>query len=132
MNDLFISTCSSPGLRSYVTPSIMTSDPLPCFKDDAKRQSVSLEETPRGSWASSIFDLKNSSPDALLPYVLERTAAEDMDRHNTEARQQGRHCDLLGLYPAPDEVGGKLALPVVLQVFSFFFFQNDILDFTFK
>uniref|UniRef100_A0A3P8WZM9 Dedicator of cytokinesis 6 n=1 Tax=Cynoglossus semilaevis TaxID=244447 RepID=A0A3P8WZM9_CYNSE len=42
-------------------------------QDDAKRQSVSLEETPRGSWASSIFDLKNSSPDALLPYVLERT-----------------------------------------------------------
>lgn len=74
------------------------------FQDDAKRRSVSLDETPRGSWASSIFDLKNSSPDALLPSVLERTAAEDMDRRNTEARQQGRHSDLLGLYPPPDEV----------------------------
>uniref|UniRef100_A0A3B4YZ26 Dedicator of cytokinesis protein 7-like n=1 Tax=Stegastes partitus TaxID=144197 RepID=A0A3B4YZ26_9TELE len=62
-----------------------------------------LDETPRGSWASSIFDLKNSSPDALLPSVLERTAAEDMDRRNTEARLQGRHSDLLGLYPPPDE-----------------------------
>ncbi|KAG7223180.1 hypothetical protein INR49_015788 [Caranx melampygus] len=72
-------------------------------QDDAKRRSVSLDETPRGSWASSIFDLKNSSPDALLPSVLERTAAEDMDRRNTEARQQGRHSDLLGLYPPPDE-----------------------------
>uniref|UniRef100_A0A8C4IQL0 Dedicator of cytokinesis 6 n=1 Tax=Dicentrarchus labrax TaxID=13489 RepID=A0A8C4IQL0_DICLA len=71
--------------------------------DDAKRRSVSLDETPRGSWASSIFDLKNSSPDALLPSVLERTAAEDMDRRNTEARLQGRHSDLLGLYPPPDE-----------------------------
>lgn len=73
-------------------------------QDDAKRRSVSLDETPRGSWASSIFDLKNSSPDVLLPSVLERTAAEDMDRCNTEARLQGRHSDLLGLYPPPDEV----------------------------
>uniref|UniRef100_A0A7N8X0U7 Dedicator of cytokinesis protein 7-like n=1 Tax=Mastacembelus armatus TaxID=205130 RepID=A0A7N8X0U7_9TELE len=72
-------------------------------QDDAKRRSVSLDETPRGSWASSIFDLKNSSPDALLPSVLERTAAEDMDHHNTEARLRGRHSDLLGLYSSPDE-----------------------------
>ncbi|XP_052346970.1 dedicator of cytokinesis protein 7-like isoform X8 [Oncorhynchus keta] len=72
-------------------------------QDDAKRRSVSLDDTPRGSWASSIFDLKNSSPDALLPSVLERTAAEDMDRRNAEARLQGRHSDLLGLFPTPDE-----------------------------
>uniref|UniRef100_G3PL26 Dedicator of cytokinesis 6 n=1 Tax=Gasterosteus aculeatus aculeatus TaxID=481459 RepID=G3PL26_GASAC len=72
-------------------------------QDDAKRRSVSLDETPRGSWASSIFDLKNSSPDALLPSVLERAAAEEMDRRNTEARLQGRHSALLGLYPPPDE-----------------------------
>lgn len=65
---------------------------------------MSLDDTPRGSWASSIFDLKNSSPDALLPSLLERTAPEDMDRHNTENRKHGRHRDLLGLYPAPDEV----------------------------
>uniref|UniRef100_A0A671V0R3 Dedicator of cytokinesis 6 n=1 Tax=Sparus aurata TaxID=8175 RepID=A0A671V0R3_SPAAU len=73
------------------------------LQDDAKRRSVSIDETPRGSWASSIFDLKNSSPDALLPSVLEHTAAEDMDRRNTEARLQGRHTDLMGLYPPPDE-----------------------------
>ncbi|CAM4344958.1 unnamed protein product [Leuciscus chuanchicus] len=72
-------------------------------QDDSKRNSVSLEETPRGSWASSIFDLKNSTPDALLPSVLERTAPEDMDRRNSENRQHSRHTDLLGLYPAPDE-----------------------------
>ncbi|XP_034047225.1 dedicator of cytokinesis protein 7-like isoform X6 [Thalassophryne amazonica] len=72
-------------------------------QDDAKRRSVSLDETPRGSWASSIFDLKNSSPDALLPSVLEPTVAEDMDRRNTESRLQGRHSDLLGLYSSPDE-----------------------------
>lgn len=74
------------------------------FQDDAKRRSASLEDMPRGSWASSILDLKNSSPDLLLPSVLERTAAEDMDRRNAEARLQGRHPDLLGLYPPPDQV----------------------------
>ncbi|KAK3532757.1 hypothetical protein QTP86_028126 [Hemibagrus guttatus] len=72
-------------------------------QDDLKRRSLSLDDTPRGSWASSIFDLKNSSADALLPSLLERTAAEDMDHRNTENRQQGRYSDLLGLYPAPDE-----------------------------
>uniref|UniRef100_A0A668ACQ8 Dedicator of cytokinesis 6 n=1 Tax=Myripristis murdjan TaxID=586833 RepID=A0A668ACQ8_9TELE len=72
-------------------------------RQDDQRRSVSLDDTPRGSWASSIFDLKNSSPDALLPSVLERTAAEEMDRRNTDARLQGRHSDLLGLYPPPDE-----------------------------
>ncbi|XP_063043181.1 dedicator of cytokinesis protein 7-like isoform X2 [Engraulis encrasicolus] len=72
-------------------------------QDEVKRRSASMDETPRGSWASSIFDLKNSSPDALLPSVLERTTAEDMDRRNAEARQQGRHNHLLNLYPTPDE-----------------------------
>ncbi|XP_068192082.1 dedicator of cytokinesis protein 7 isoform X1 [Antennarius striatus] len=72
-------------------------------QEEVKRRSASLDEIPRGSWASSIFDLKNSSPDVLLPSVLERTALEDLDRRNTEARQQGRHSDLLGLYPPPDE-----------------------------
>ncbi|XP_053348145.1 dedicator of cytokinesis protein 7-like isoform X8 [Clarias gariepinus] len=72
-------------------------------QDDLKRRSLSLDDTPRGSWASSIFDLKNSSADALLPSLLERTVAEDMDHRNAETRQQGRYTDLLGLYPAPDE-----------------------------
>uniref|UniRef100_A0AAY4C7T2 Dedicator of cytokinesis 6 n=1 Tax=Denticeps clupeoides TaxID=299321 RepID=A0AAY4C7T2_9TELE len=76
---------------------------LPPPQDEVKRRSVCLDDTPRGSWASSIFDLKNSSPDALLPSVLERAASEDMDRRNADARQQGRHPDLLGLFPAPDE-----------------------------
>ncbi|KAJ3598723.1 hypothetical protein NHX12_000666 [Muraenolepis orangiensis] len=53
-------------------------------QDEAKRRSASLDDTPRGSWASSIFDLKNSSPDVLLPSVQDRAAVEDMDRRNTE------------------------------------------------
>ncbi|MBN3305788.1 DOCK7 protein, partial [Amia calva] len=84
--------------------------PLACFcagvrvsQEDLKRRSVSLDDTPRGSWASSIFDLKNSSPDCLLPSLLDRSPPEDMDRRNAEQRTEGRHPDLLGLYPAPDE-----------------------------
>uniref|UniRef100_A0A8C5ED45 Dedicator of cytokinesis protein 7-like n=1 Tax=Gouania willdenowi TaxID=441366 RepID=A0A8C5ED45_GOUWI len=90
-------------------------------QDDAKRRSVSIDETPRGSWASSIFDLKNSSPDALLPSVLERTAVEDMDRRNTEARLHGRHGDLLGLYPPPDEVyhSWLIEFPLISENFHF-------------
>lgn len=84
------------------------------LQDDAKRQSVSIDETPRGSWASSIFDLKNSAPDALLLSVLERTAAEEMDRCNTEARLHGRHSDLLGLYPPPDEVCVKAVVYIYI------------------
>lgn len=93
-----------PGRKNPPHDLISLSHSSYVLQDDAKRRSVSLDETPRGSWASSIFDLKNSAPDALLPSVLERTAPEDMDHRNTKARLQGRHIDLLGLYPPPDEV----------------------------
>ncbi|XP_035384988.1 dedicator of cytokinesis protein 7-like isoform X3 [Electrophorus electricus] len=72
-------------------------------QDDPKRRSVSMDDTPRGSWASSVFDLKNSSPDALLPCLLERATAEDVDHRNAECRQQGRNPHFLALYSAPDE-----------------------------
>ncbi|XP_076850145.1 dedicator of cytokinesis protein 6-like isoform X2 [Brachyhypopomus gauderio] len=72
-------------------------------QDDPKRRSVSMDDTPRGSWASSVFDLKNSSPDVLLPSLLDRATAEDVDQRNAESRQQGRHPHFLALYSAPDE-----------------------------
>ncbi|KAG9470120.1 hypothetical protein GDO78_018818 [Eleutherodactylus coqui] len=72
-------------------------------QEDKKRSSASMDETPRGSWASSIFDLKNSSPDPLLPNLLDRTPLEEMDRINAEQRRDNRHAHILSLYPAPDE-----------------------------
>ncbi|XP_053318481.1 dedicator of cytokinesis protein 6 isoform X2 [Spea bombifrons] len=72
-------------------------------QDDRKRASASLDETPRGSWASSIFDLKNSSPDPLLPGLLERSPPEETDRVNEELRKDNRHSQILALYSAPDE-----------------------------
>uniref|UniRef100_A0A4X2KUL3 Dedicator of cytokinesis 6 n=1 Tax=Vombatus ursinus TaxID=29139 RepID=A0A4X2KUL3_VOMUR len=71
--------------------------------DDLKHCSASLDDTPRGSWASNIFDLKNSAADSLLPSLLERTAPDEIDRRNEELRRQNRPRDLLALYPAPDE-----------------------------
>uniref|UniRef100_A0A8C3HAA0 Dedicator of cytokinesis 6 n=1 Tax=Chrysemys picta bellii TaxID=8478 RepID=A0A8C3HAA0_CHRPI len=68
-----------------------------------QRRSPSLDDTPRGSWASSVFDLKNSVADPLLPALLEHTAMEELDRGNEELRKENRHPELLALFPAPDE-----------------------------
>ncbi|CAJ0935736.1 unnamed protein product, partial [Ranitomeya imitator] len=54
-----------------------------------KRASVSMDETPRGSWASSIFDLKNSAPDPLLANLLDRAPPEEMDRINEQLSYGG-------------------------------------------
>ncbi|KAM4039640.1 dedicator of cytokinesis protein 6 isoform 7-T7 [Anomaloglossus baeobatrachus] len=72
-------------------------------QEEKKRSSVSMDETPRGSWASSIFDLKNSAPDPLLTNLLDRAPPEEMDRINEEQRRDNRHPHVLALYPAPDE-----------------------------
>lgn len=66
---------------------------------------MSIDDTPRGSWACSIFDLKNSLPDALLPHLLDRAPNEEIDRHNEEQRKANRHRELFALHPALDEVG---------------------------
>ncbi|XP_074836429.1 dedicator of cytokinesis protein 6 isoform X3 [Carettochelys insculpta] len=71
--------------------------------EELKRRSPSLDDTPRGSWASSIFDLKNSAADPLLPALLERPALEEVDRQNQELRRENRHPELLALFPTPDE-----------------------------
>ncbi|GAB1288661.1 Dedicator of cytokinesis protein 7 [Apodemus speciosus] len=72
-------------------------------QDDLKRRSMSIDDTPRGSWACSIFDLKNSLPDALLPNLLDRTPNEEIDRQNDEQRKSNRHKELFALHPSPDE-----------------------------
>uniref|UniRef100_A0A8C5UGU7 Dedicator of cytokinesis 7 n=1 Tax=Malurus cyaneus samueli TaxID=2593467 RepID=A0A8C5UGU7_9PASS len=56
------------------------------------------------NWACSIFDLKNSLPDALLPNLLDRTPNEEIDHHNEDQRKSSRHKELFALHPAPDEV----------------------------
>lgn len=77
---------------------------------------MSIDDTPRGSWACSIFDLKNSLPDALLPHLLDRAPNEEIDRHNEEHRKANRHRELFALHPALDEVDFTL-LPM-LEPFS--------------
>ena len=69
-----------------------------------KRTSIHLDSTPRGSWASSIFDLNNSEGDAPLPRLLEHTPVERQDSINEDVRSQSRQPDLFCLYPGVEEV----------------------------
>ncbi|GAB5567744.1 dedicator of cytokinesis protein 6 isoform X5 [Prionailurus iriomotensis] len=71
--------------------------------DDPRHSSGSLDDAPRSSGASGIFDLRNLAADSLLPSLLERTAPEDVDQWNEALRRQHRPRALLALYPAPDE-----------------------------
>uniref|UniRef100_A0A8C7CGX3 Dedicator of cytokinesis 7 n=1 Tax=Oncorhynchus kisutch TaxID=8019 RepID=A0A8C7CGX3_ONCKI len=104
-NDAHVRDC----VRSYTEdwnvvnrrPSLTCVFVLP--QDDLKRRSISIDETPRGSWACSIFDLKNSVPDALLPHLLDRAPNEEIDRHNEEHRKSNRHRELFALHPALEE-----------------------------
>uniref|UniRef100_A0A8C8SQ11 Dedicator of cytokinesis 6 n=1 Tax=Pelusios castaneus TaxID=367368 RepID=A0A8C8SQ11_9SAUR len=82
---------------------------------ELKCRSASLDDTPRGSWASSIFDLKNSAADPRLPALLECTALEELDRSNEDLRKENRHPELLALFPAPeeDEAVERCSLPEV-------------------
>ncbi|XP_041446320.1 dedicator of cytokinesis protein 7 isoform X1 [Xenopus laevis] len=72
-------------------------------QDDIKRRSMSIDDTPRGSWACSIFDLKNSASDALVPNLLDRTPNEEIDHQNEDQRKSNRHKELFALHPAQDE-----------------------------
>jgi hypothetical protein len=63
-----------------------------------------MSETPRGSWASSIFDLKQSQADAQLPNLFDRVSQEEVDRNNEIQRQQHRQDTVFTLYPPQDEV----------------------------
>ncbi|XP_012816995.2 dedicator of cytokinesis protein 7 isoform X10 [Xenopus tropicalis] len=72
-------------------------------QDDMKRRSMSIDDTPRGSWACSIFDLKNSASDALVPNLLDRTPNEEIDHQNEDQRKSSRHKELFALHPDQDE-----------------------------
>lgn len=73
-------------------------------QDTNKRQSIHMNDTPRGSWASSIFDLKQSQADTLLPNLFDRISYDDVDRNNDNLRQQNRYDNIFSLYPPLDEV----------------------------
>ncbi|XP_063863721.1 dedicator of cytokinesis protein 7-like isoform X4 [Scylla paramamosain] len=67
------------------------------------RHSSHLSDTPRGSWASSVFDLRNSVADPLLPSLLTRIPLDTVDTNNQQARQENRQDSLFVLYPPQDE-----------------------------
>nr|XP_022315801.1 dedicator of cytokinesis protein 7-like isoform X2 [Crassostrea virginica] len=73
-------------------------------EDDAnKRQSIHMNSVPRGSWASSIFDLKSSQGDQLLPHLFDQVSYEQIDEENKKSRQENREDTLFSLYPGEEE-----------------------------
>ncbi|KAK3089282.1 hypothetical protein FSP39_002319 [Pinctada imbricata] len=68
-----------------------------------KRQSIHMNDTPRGSWASSIFDLKSSQADTLLPNLFDHVSNEQVDKNNEQQRQENRQDILFSLFPGEDE-----------------------------
>uniref|UniRef100_A0A8C8E250 Dedicator of cytokinesis 7 n=1 Tax=Oryzias sinensis TaxID=183150 RepID=A0A8C8E250_9TELE len=73
------------------------------YQDDQVTGPVFFLFVLKGIWACSIFDLKNSLPDPLLPHLLDRAPNEDIDRHNEDQRKASRHRELFALHPALDE-----------------------------
>ncbi|XP_069942514.1 dedicator of cytokinesis protein 7 isoform X12 [Cherax quadricarinatus] len=69
----------------------------------SSRHSSHLSDTPRGSWASSVFDLRNSVADPLLPSLLSRIPLDTVDNNNQQARLENRQESLFMLYPPQDE-----------------------------
>ncbi|XP_069184991.1 dedicator of cytokinesis protein 7 isoform X19 [Procambarus clarkii] len=67
------------------------------------RHSSHLSDTPRGSWASSVFDLRNSVADPLLPSLLSRIPLDTVDNNNQQARLENRQDSLFVLYPPQDD-----------------------------
>lgn len=76
----------------------------------SNRQSFQLADTPRGSWASSVFDLRNSQADPLIPSLLDHTPSEALDYVNEVKRQENRIESLFALYPPMDEVSFTICL----------------------
>ena len=95
----FLSSSSSSSSSSYPSPS----PPPPQHDPGGSRHSSHLSDTPRGSWASSVFDLRNSVADPLLPSLLTRVPLDTVDTNNQQARQENRQEMLFVLYPPQDE-----------------------------
>ncbi len=90
---------------------------LVLFPQSRAASMPAMSDTPRGSWASSIFDLRNSAADPLLPNLLERVHPDDMDAHNAVQRGNGRQDALFALFPQQPAVSLRLGRDDVFSQF---------------
>ena len=74
------------------------------LQGESKRSSIRLNDVSRSSWASSVFDLKSSKPDELLPNLLDQIPVEEVDLTNQKKRESDRHKQLFTIYQPLDEV----------------------------
>ena len=64
-----------------------------------RTNSLQSNSGPRGSRTSSIFHLRNSQSDPLIPGLLDDISCDELDRINELRRQEGRHPSPFTLYP---------------------------------
>lgn len=62
-----------------------------------------MGDTPRGSWTSSVFDLRNSQSDPLIRSLLDRIPVDQIDKVNENNRHEARQEAFFSLYPPQEE-----------------------------
>nr|CAB3239426.1 dedicator of cytokinesis protein 7 [Phallusia mammillata] len=70
----------------------------PTAEEIANENNSSDQSKSRGSWASSVINLKNSQADVLMETVLDSTPQDEIDEENAKLRSEGRFPHLFSLY----------------------------------
>uniref|UniRef100_A0A7M5X2J4 Dedicator of cytokinesis protein 7 n=2 Tax=Clytia hemisphaerica TaxID=252671 RepID=A0A7M5X2J4_9CNID len=83
-------------------------------ENDGKNNRQLLQATPRGSWASSIFDLQSCQPDPLLQGLLDNIPIEDVDKQNKVFREKNRVSSIFSIFPQNEEEQFVTRAPAVI------------------
>ncbi|XP_065674534.1 dedicator of cytokinesis protein 7 isoform X2 [Hydra vulgaris] len=73
-----------------------------------------IQDTPRGSWASSIFDLQSCPPDPLLEALFDDISFEEMDRQNEIFRHKKRLDSMFSFFTQSEDVQFVTRTPAVI------------------
>ncbi|XP_015777841.1 PREDICTED: dedicator of cytokinesis protein 7-like [Acropora digitifera] len=100
------------------SPSFVKSLPVQVYEIDEKgklsEQGKSASQLKLNQGKENIFDLQSCSPDPLLPSVLERTPAEEVDLANEEDRGLFRIHSLFSIYSVQQEEGIERRVPATI------------------
>ncbi|XP_057299405.1 dedicator of cytokinesis protein 7-like isoform X1 [Hydractinia symbiolongicarpus] len=85
-------------------------------QEDVKNSALAkgMVETPRGSWASSIFDLQSCQPDPLLESLLDNTDIEEIDSQNEVLRDKNRVPSIFSIFSPQEEEQYVTKTPAVI------------------
>ncbi|XP_076814693.1 dedicator of cytokinesis protein 7-like isoform X2 [Clavelina lepadiformis] len=81
--------------------------------DELTPENIPSNARSRGSWASSVIDLKTSQADAVIDSILQFVPQDEVDDSNTKLRAQGRYPKLFSLFnPSPYQDGTENMAPI--------------------